>query len=91
MILEIATNEDFISAVLSRPLDVDNEALRYHSLYNHDFVFELTENIDSTIDGEHYVKQISYSLKSPFINGKWDSDAVAISYDGETHIPDFSA
>ena len=82
--------EDFISAVLACHPVVDGDALHYRSLYGHDFVFGLVEGVDSTIDGEHYVKQLPYSHKSPFVNGAWDDDKVAIAFDGETHTLDFS-
>ncbi len=96
VIVETATDDmfvnfdAFITAVLSCPLTVGEGALRYHSLYGHDFVFGLKEGVDSTIDGEHYVKRLPYSHKSPFVNGGWDDDKVAVTFDGDTHVIDFS-
>ena len=96
VILETATAdmfedfEEFISAVFACKMTVDEDALHYHSLYGHDFVFGLSEEIDSTINGEHYVQQLPYSLKSPFVNCAWDDTKVDITFDKEKHTLDFS-
>ncbi len=96
VIIETATDDmfddfdAFIAATLACRLSVDEKALRYRSLYGHDFVFGLAEGVDSTIDGAHYVKKIPDSQKSPFVNGAWDDPKVSITFDGETHVLDFA-
>jgi hypothetical protein len=54
------------------------------------FFLDTKEGADSTIDGENYVKQIPYSLKSPFVNCAWDDSKVTISFKEEKHILDFA-
>lgn len=80
----------FLTAVLACPWRLDAKALRYRSLYGHEFVFGLQEGVDSTIDGEPYVKRLPYSHRSPFVNGAWDNSRVTISFAGHSRVLDFA-
>ena len=81
--------EQFIEAVSAVSPVFDGDVMRYHSLSGHDFVMLTSEDGNSTVDGEYYVKKIDESLKSPFLNNKWNGDRPVITFDGQRLELDF--
>lgn len=75
--------EAFQTAICQLEPVWDGPVMRYHSLYNHEFVFITDRDGNSTIDGEYYVKKPAFSFCSPFINMPWNGSRAVISFEGE--------
>jgi len=68
---------------------LSSSALDYTGLYGNRFHMLLDQDDGSMIDGEPYVKKISWSVHSPFVQMPWLGDMAEISFGGETLRLDF--
>jgi hypothetical protein len=96
IIFEVVSKSDyadlgsFQSAVSGRPFTVSNDILRYEALSGDSFTFYADYSRPPEINGEaiNYAPPNVYD--SPFVQSKWDSGVVTISYGGSKRVLDFN-
>ena len=81
----------FKDAVAALPLEVSETEMRYTGLYGDEFIMRLNGDNGSLIGGEPYVRNIPWSVRSPFVRIPWKGDRADVTFGGETLALDFSA
>ena len=80
---DYGSEEAFRRAVLALQPKMQDGILHYHSLYGHDFVMNVEQDGEATIDGEEFVRKIPWSFYSPYVRQLWLGGEAVITFDGE--------
>ena len=95
VIVETARACDFVDEAAFRAkvkktsLALTHSTLDYIGIYGNRFHMLLDQDDGSTIDGEPYVKKISWSVHSPFVRMPWCGNMAEVSFGGQTLRLDF--
>ena len=86
---DFADEAAFREKVKATAFSLSPSDLDYTGIYGNRFHMLLDRDDGSTIDGEPYVKKISWSVRSPFVRMPWCGNMAEISFGGETLRLDF--
>ena len=82
--------EAFRTAVLSTPVSLDGDEMRYESLAGDRFSFHTDYSALPMVNGETIDLTPDHVYDSLFVQSRWDSGVVELAYKGSSHVLDFN-
>jgi len=86
---DYADYKQFQDKILSLPINYDGKKLKYHSIYNDDFVFHSDFTRLASVNGKTIDMLPKMVFDSPFVKSVWNSGVVHISKGSRTLKLDF--